>query len=285
MNRTVARIATALLAFVLGIASSSLWHFYRTPQRKPPPVSPTAVALNEPVTTPIIPDRDYHDLVFRGNLKLVANEVQITNELLRYKIHAKYPQIDGWNGPPIQKLNKHIERLVTNDYQWVLYPTREDLHRYKTGYWPEAFNSVYLNYEVVLANDAYLSIYFEGESYGIGAAHAVQYSFVVNYNIAANRHLKLSDLFKPGSNYLKFISEFCITELSRGKNGASLWQDKLAPVAENFESWNITPEGIRFNFDECTVLSSADGKQTVLIPYTAFNQLHEEAVRKLVWNK
>ena len=285
MKRTAARIAIALLAFVLGIAISSLWHLYRTPQRTPPPVSPAPAAINEPVTTPIIPDPDYHDLVFHGNLKLVSNEVQITNEFLRYKIKAKYPQIDGWDGLPIQKLNKHIERLVTNDYQWLLYPTREDLHEYKTGHWPDVFNSVYLDYEVVLANDSYLSIYFEGESYGIGAAHPVQYSFVVNYNLAANRQLKLSDLFKPRSKYLKFISEFCLTELSRGKNGESLWKDKLAPVAANFESWNMTREGIRFNFDECTVLSSSDGKQTVLIPYTAFNQLNEEAVRKLVWNK
>lgn len=276
MKRTAARIASAFLTFILGTTASSLWHYYKTPQISPSQVRAIAPSINAPPPTPTVtaPPATAREpeLVFRGGLKLVSNEVQLKHEILRYKVNLLYPQIAGTSALPIRKLNKRIEQLASREYPWMLEPTREDL-RYYNEKWPEVFNSLYLDYEVVLATDSFLSIYFSGESYGIGAAHAVQYSFVVNYDFASNRLLKLSDVFKPGSKYLKFISEYCIDQLSRGEHGKYLSKDKLAPVASNFESWNMTKEGIRINFDECRLLSCADGEQTVEIPFTALREM------------
>ena len=271
MKRTVARIATALLAFIFGLVASTLWHHYSIPQSSPPQVNPAQPSVNEPATTPITPTPD-RNVTFGGGLKLVTNQVQLENELLRYKVNSIYPQIEGTYALPIRKLNSRIERLVTKEYQWLLNPSREDLRYYKNGPHPEVFNSVSVDYEVVLATDSFLSIYFETFSYGIGAAHAVQSSFVVNYDLAARRQLELSDIFKPGSKYLEFISAYCTKQLSQTE-GQLLFQDELAPVARNFASWNMTDEGVKFHFDACKLSGCANGKQTVLIPFTALRPM------------
>ena len=272
MKRTAARIASALLAFILGTIASSLWHYHRLPQTSPAHVQPAPVFINELATPPITPTPD-RDLVFGGGLKLISNEVQLKNEVLRYKVHLIYPQIEGSDAFPIVRLNKRIEQLAIKQYDWLLNPSRENLHYYKTGPHPEVFNSVDLDYEVVLATDSFLSIYFEGFSYGIGAAHAVQYSFVVNYDLKSNRQVKLSDIFRPGSKYLEFISKFCKQQLSQTKDGEGLWMAELAPAAHNFESWNMTHDGIRFNFAACKLFGCASGKQTVLVPFTALRPM------------
>jgi hypothetical protein len=276
MKRTAARIASACLTFILGTTASSLWQYYKTPQVSPSPVTVAKPLINQPTATPIVtaPPAPVSEpeVVVGGGLKVVSNEVQLENELLHYRVSVTYPQLEGTTALPIRNFNKHIEQLASKQYQWILNPSREDLRYYKQKH-PEAFNTLSLDYEVVLASDSFLSIYFKGYGYGIGAAHAVQYSFVINYDFAANRFLKLSDIFKPGAKYLKFISEYCIDQLSRGEHGNYLSKDNLAPMASNFESWNLTKEGIRFNFDACRLLGCADGEQTVEIPFTALREM------------
>jgi hypothetical protein len=270
MKRIALRVATALLTFILGTTISTFWQPYRILQ-SPPPITTSKPSVTESVATPPAPEPPVpaHDteIKFRNGMKLVSNEVQLKNEILRYKVDLIYPQIEGWDTPTIRNLNKHIERLTEKDYQWMLEPSKQDLRYYKINH-PEAFNTLYLDYEVILATETFLSIYFEGYCYGIGAAHSVQYSFVVNYDLVSFRILKLSDVFKPGSKYLEFISEYCIEQLSPGKEGY-FDKEELGPVAQNFESWNMTKNGIRFNFDACKVFGCADGEQTVEIPFTA----------------
>ena len=275
---TGARTASALLAFTLGATTHSLLSQYRTPPSSPPPVNVVQSTINEPAAVPLdtaapVPTPE---IVFGGGLKLVSNQVQLTNEFLRYEVNLTYPQIEGSDALRIRNLNQHIETLATTQSQWLLNPSKENLRYYKKGLHPEAFNSVSLDYKVVLATDSFLSIYFEAFSYGIGAAHSVQYSFVVNYDFKSNRLVRLSDIFKPGSKYLEVISKFCIEELSRTEDGGSLWTKELAPVARNFESWNLTHDGIRFNFDACKLFGCASGKQSVEIPFTDLKNIQRK---------
>jgi hypothetical protein len=140
---------------------------------------------------------------------------------------------------------------------------------------PEAFNTINLDYEVLLATDSLLSIYFIGYSCGIGAAHSIQYSFVMNYHLTLRNELKLSDIFKHRSKYLDFICHYCLNKLSTRPEYSpdSMFKEALAPEAENFKSWNITSDGIRFSFDACKVFGCVAGKQEVEIPFTALKQL------------
>ena len=85
--------------------------------------------------------------------------------------------------------------------------------------------------------------------------------------------MKLSDVFRHDSKYLEFISSYCMNELSRRTKHAFMFKEALVPISENFDSWNITAEGIRFIFDACEVYSCAEGKQEVEIPFAGLEQL------------
>jgi hypothetical protein len=191
-----------------------------------------------PVPSPIMSPTPEVELAFAGGLRIVPKLVKLENERRPYKIDVTYPQIEGTKDTGILKLYHRIEDLVTKHYQWLLIPpTKEDFHHYEK--WPSVFNSVDLDYEVVLATDNLLSIYFELYSYGIGAAHSVQQSLTVNYDLKAGKLLKLSDLFRPQATHLEFISRYCMGELSKDHKYAMsnpTFKEELAPKASNYES-------------------------------------------------
>lgn len=268
MKRKLACVLTSLLAFNFGITASALWagHAPGTEKAASRPEVPVVPAIPVPADTDVTaPDAE---IVFGGGqLKLVAEEVQLKSRSLQYDLNIRYPQIVGSDARHIRRLNQRIKELAEKQYQWMLYPSKEDLLYYRQKH-PEAFNELEINYEVTLATDSILSIYFVGYSYGIGAATSVQYSFTVNYDLVSEKELKLSDLFKPRSGYLGFVSHYSTDQLAKHEYGDFLFRANLAPEAANFDSWNVTRNGIRFNFDECEAFGCAAGEQTVEIPVT-----------------
>lgn len=110
-----------------------------------------------------------------------------------------------------------------------------------------------------------MSFYLNEHSYGIGAAHSVQTSRAINYDLKLRRALQLSDLFKPDTKYLDFISRRCVTELSN--KSTYLFAEALSKRSA-LENWNLTRDGVRINFEQCEVLSCAEGEQKVEIPFT-----------------
>lgn len=234
-------------------------------RESPTPISPS------PTPTPHI---NREELALPNGLSIKRREMNLENNKRHYKVSVAYPEIEG---PPNQwskALNREIKRLTTKTYQWLLLPpTKDDLVQYSK--WPGVFNSVDLEYDVVEASDRFLSIYFMGYHYGIGAAHSVHESFTVNYDLKTHQILSFTSLFKSKSRALKFISQKCIGELSKSLpyvTSDSSWFDNLKPKTENFQSWNLTLDGLRINFDACEVAACADGDLQVEIP---FDQLGE----------
>ena len=270
MKRIVPYVLTSLFTFTCGIVASALflWQGHPTAKRPDPPVVAETTAPAEDDRPAVVPE-----IVFAGGkLKLVAEEVQLKSESLQYDLHVRYPQITGPDAPHVQRLNRRIKELATKQYQWMMYPTKEDL-RYYRDKWPEAFNELSIDYEVTRATDSILSIYFVAYSYGIGAGTSVQYSYTVNYDLGSGKELRLSDLFAPRSNYLQLISRSSLEQLAKHERGEFLFKDNLLPLSANFESWNVTQNGIRLNFDEGKVLGCADGEQTVEIPFSKIESI------------
>lgn len=225
--------------------------------------------------TPLPSPTPQAEVTFGNGLRIVPKNMKLENEQWRYKIDVDYPQIEGTDYPAVSNLNRQIKELVTKKYRWALgRPTKEDLRYYAK--WPGVFNSVDMEYDVVLATDRVLSIDLMAYHYGIGAAHSVHESFSVNYDFKSQRLLTLADLFKPGAKHLQIISQRCIDELSK-KNPYTKTdptvRDVLAPKTKNFNSWNLTTQGLRINFDACRVDSCAEGDITVEIPLVAFKSL------------
>jgi len=257
MTRTIfLTLIGGLLAFTAGIVTVQSW---------PKPIQPSPVKVDvtekpPPPAPEITPDPEPSESVFaNGRLRIVAEEVHLKSERLHYDIKARYPQIDGSNAVYIKQLNRRIRQLAVDRYQWMLTPSNEDLRFYKSA--PETFNEGFLDYEIVSATESILSICFTSYDYGIGAAHTVIMSHVINYDLKAHRELKLADLFKSNSKYLKFIARYCTDDLKLS--------EPITPKAAMFESWNLTEEGIRFNFDPCVLDGCSEPPREVTIPFTA----------------
>ena len=277
MKRFIISVLSSFLAFAAGLFTASSWNSSRhfvafapvsanvfdgCPPVAPPPPAP----FKSSITTP---DREY---VFgQGRLKLVSEKVQLKSETLHYDIDVKYPQIVGEDNPQINKVNEHLKALATAKYQWPLNLSKDDLRRDQSNF-PGSSNSVNVDYEISVATESFLSIFFVGYSYRVSAAHAIQESVSVNYDLTSGKQLKLSDLFKPGSKYLEFISEYCTEVLTKDYRPAPA-KSALAPVAKNFESWHITSSGITFSFDSCKIFACAEGDQAVAIPFSDMKQL------------
>lgn len=271
MKRIAVYLTISHIAFSCGLAASSFWNGTKVKPKTERIHSnifkqvPAQIPLSPPfVVDSTWPVEAHREVVFGDHgLRIVPHQVRLKSARLRYEIDVSYPEIVGAKDPQIEKLNRHLRKLATEQYQWPMNPSEADLQYYKDKH-PEAFNTIDLDYEIRLAMDPLVSIYFIGYSYGIGAAHSLPNSFTVNYDLSLHKELKLSDVFKPNSRYLEFIARHCREELSRQ---VFMFSDALASGAENFESWNITPFGIAFNFDACKLTGCAGGKLAVEIPF------------------
>ena len=272
MKRRAAYVVTSLFTLTCGITLGALLPWQGHPTEKTTsgldfhvPATPAAPAVEIPQVVP--------QIVFGGGkLKLVSEEVKLKSESLQYDLNVRYPQITGSDAPHIQRLNRRIKELATAECERWMYPTKKDLRYYREK-WPEAFNELSIDYEVTLATDSILSIYFVAYSYGIGAGTSVQYSYTVNYDLVSHKQLKLSELFARRSGYLEVISDHCIHQLEKHKYGESLFRANLAPEAANFDSWNVTRDGVRFSFDECEAFGCAVGEQSVEIPFSEIKSI------------
>lgn len=279
MKRFALSLIGSFLAFTAGLVTASSWNATQQVAAEPvviercppgpPPAPQLGVSINPTLTE--APDRDYP--FAQGRLKLVPENVQLKSDSLHYEIDVRYPQIVGADTPAIRKINQHMKALATAKYQWPLNESQEDVRKDQERL-PGTYNSVNLDYEVSVATESFLSIFFTGYSYGVGAAHAVQESESLNYDLASGSELKLADLFKSGSKYLEFISDYCIDELSATAGVPDrLNKGRLAPLAKNFENWHITSGGISFNFDACEIFACAEGDQSVEIPFSDLKSL------------
>ena len=269
MQSPIRRPTVALITFLIGIAISPV-------SRSPRPnvsrhlvvssISDTQVTASPSFPKELLPVSVY---------KIISKNVTMENKAWRYQINADYPQIQGTNDPAIRKLNRHIKQLITKAYSWPLSrPSKDDLAYYAKR--PGVFNSVNIEYKVLLNSDELLSIYFMGYHYGIGAAHSVHESFTLNYDFKSHRQLALADLFKPRANYLPVISQRCKDELSKDWSYLKTdryFNDGLAPRVKNFESWNLTEHGLRLNFHACKIEGCSGGDLTVEIPFEELKDL------------
>jgi uncharacterized protein DUF3298 len=283
MKRFFVSLIATILAFTAGLVTASSWNSKRhsdvapvsvslldrcppnLPQPPPPPGQVQIHALS--YTAP-------RDLEFGQNgLRLVPERVKLDSVSLGYDIDVSFPQIVGTRYTEktnIRKVNQLIKDKITNLYQWPLTRT-EQLHFLQEG---GTRNTVNFTYEAGLATDSFLAIHF----IGYGARHGsdqIQESFSLNYDLTTGKQLTLSELFKPGSKYLEIISQYVIKDVSR-RLPRGLSEGELAalePEAENFDQWQITSNGITFEFATCQIAPCSEGDFQIEIPFTEFKSM------------
>ena len=271
MKRFFVSLISTILAFTAGLVTASSWSSDLGRRGEPilvdaaPPCPP---ALPPPPPAPVNSLTVTPPIEFQfgqNGLRLVPERVQLKSESRGYEIDVSYPQIIGTASSDLTKLgkvNKHLKDAATKLYQGPLSQSEQSNYS-QSG----IHSTVSFTYQVGLATDSFLSVHFIGYSYESGSNGQVHNSFAVNYDLTAGRQLKLSELFKPGSNYLEQISQYCIKNVSTSLPvGLKVWA--LAPEAGNFAVWQLTPNGLKLNFETCQIAPCAEGDFNVEIPFS-----------------
>lgn len=206
---------------------------------------------------------------FAGDAKFTNKIIKENDKSKRSELYVVYPEISGVDSATATKFNSLVKNLVTDlnkSYkEQVAEYSSEDIKNL-----PEYVGlSSEVGYDVVLANDDFISLIFSDYVF-LGGAHGNTGYSTVNYDLKNNKEIKLADLFEPKSDYLKIISEYSIADLKKrvGEMSDDEWISKGAGAdAGNFQSWNLTKKGLMFTFSPYQVAAYAAGSQTVIIPY------------------
>lgn len=222
----------------------------------PPPASSPGGPV-APVSTPLLGDT--------GTPLPIGLEVKVIDEASQspdYSVKARYPYLVGSASPYLASFNQGVEDLVfaeIGQFAQVVGASGE-----RTGL-------LQIDFLPTQLSPQFVSVQLKVTTYLQGAAHLNTTTRAINYDLQAGRPLALADLFQPGSSYLQALSDACLQELRTRQ--ITLWEDGAAPREENFQVWNLTPEGLLVTFDEYRVADYNAGAQIVLIPYETLQPL------------
>lgn len=132
-------------------------------------------------------------------------------------------------------------------------------------------NNFYIDYSSSfgrMGKNYVFSYRFSMQGYIGGMAHPYHYHRVINYDLTKGEEISLSELFSPGDEYLKVLSEYSRETLLRRLQNKNMVMQGTVPTFDNFKNWNLRANGILITFEEYQVAPYVNGAQTVLIPYS-----------------
>jgi len=210
-------------------------------------------------------------------VRFVPRQIKQANRRLRYTVTAKYPQALGAaRDPRLAKFNQALRGAILKEV--VGFTTDFEAPEERMSEVGSYFEA---EYNVTLATKDLISVWFGVSTYYEGAAHPNHNSKVFNYDLNTGKELKLADLFKPNSDYLKVVSDYAVKDLTEQLRGEMSgdepdtdWiREGAGPKEENYQSWNLSPKGLEINFDPYQVSSYAAGPKEVVIPLSALKDV------------
>ena len=121
-------------------------------------------------------------------------------------------------------------------------------------------------YKAVTLKSGVVSVLFEFESDCHNGIHPPPGDLVsINYDAHTNHVLTLSDLFRPGTNYLARLSEATIAALKQ--QGVLVHREGTFPLKDNFKVFTLTDTALVLHFPTYQVSDYASGPHTVVIPF------------------
>jgi hypothetical protein len=204
---------------------------------------------------------------------LVSRLISDRGQTPKYAIDVRYPQIADAKERKHQNFNREVAALARKQAEEF----KKHVEKPEPGMpGAEAGSSLDVRYSVGVSNDRLISVGFKADTYYVGAAHPNHQTFVYNYDLRRGQRLDLGDLFEPRSNYLKVVSDYCVKVLAKQvaqPPDMSEIARGAAPNPQNYKSWMITPQGLKFTFDPYQVASYSEGPREVVVPYHALKGL------------
>lgn len=214
------------------------------PQQSTSAAAPTAVTEIEPV----IAAREYRD-----------------ENPPRYGISINYPLLQGPDGPQAGNFNDLAQQQVDTLIAEFQNGLAMDPIITPDANAPTPQNFLTSDFEVLYNDHGVVSIHAENSQYFYGAAHPLPFSSVINYSLPLQRELVLADLFQPSTQYLQIIADYCTNQLKNDE--WFMFSEGALPEEQNYQKWNITPEGLRITYDPYQVAAYAAGYIRVTVPW------------------
>lgn len=205
------------------------------------------------------------------DLSLVTQTQHIEDSQIRASIDVHFPLLNGNVTPAGKQFNQVVVNLVNTEIAKFKKDVIEFNSMSQNGATPDinlnsSLDLEYFTTPLTANNNQLISVRFSLNEYMLGAAHPNQSYRVLNYNLTTGQVIQLSDLFKPGTDYLKALTAYSLKVLSKRLDTPA---DEIRPMML-FNNWNLRKDGLLISFDE---FPHALEDQTVIIPYSAIKNI------------
>lgn len=174
-----------------------------------------------------------------------------------------YPWLSGTIGAPF---NAYVERLLGLD-QWAI-----DDKTYFVVSDPPSDQSAWArrSYTSARVDGRVISLTVFATSFS-GFGHEVVDELDINWDVAKNAPIGFADLFRAGQDWQKFVTDFCVTDLThqfdQGTDPPA--RDAVARVVATPAAWLFFPDKAELRFGPGIVANEMAGEYDVDIPYAA----------------
>jgi Deacetylase PdaC/Protein of unknown function (DUF3298) len=175
-----------------------------------------------------------------------------------WSIDIKYPTIEG---------NDTFNTAVRQQVGATADGFRKGLPKTASKGYPDYGAYLKGTYTVQILKNGVVSLLFSYSEYTPKAAHPWGVMASINYDTRSGRLLALSDLFRPGCNYVSRLSEISIHA-----QGHHEYADETAirhgagPVEKNFQVFTLTNNELLLHFQQYQVAAGAVPSEQVSIP-------------------
>ncbi len=227
-----------------------------------------------------------------------------TSEENSYSFGAEYPHIDTGDVAADGETNLCISAFITNILQnfraEAIAGKEEKDEMRKSGSMPSflVWDDLSVSHIILLYTPELLSIRFDLSSYYAMAVHPNLNTRTLNFQLHPSLQLRLGDIFRPESDHLCLLSEYCIKDIYRQQ--PSRWSDPVKRSKQlqnngdgwvlsgaghdgrNFERFVLVAGGIQVYFDPYQVGSYGEGRYEVFLPKCDMELILRDSIAALL---
>ena len=213
----------------------------------------------------------------RSAAALAAEEIQFTSREKRYDskspnyvVEVRYPEITGGDAGRGAKFNIEVNNLIAK--RIALFKNEVAA----VGQAGAGRCTLKIDYHVTFSNGRLISVAFPTDSLLTPSDHREHLTLCLTYDLQAGAGLSMADIFKPETDFLRIMAEYCIPRLTAqlGQSSNADWIKRGASATgENYKVWNLTPGGIEITFDPDQVAGPSAGVQQVVVPFSRLRPL------------
>ena len=186
----------------------------------------------------------------------------------KYEFEVSFPQFNHSCLPKLDEINHRIRGFIFeeihNSRHRAYSALKEDLNIH--------YDQLSIDFTITLLTRNVLSIIFNIYRYTSGSAHGGSEAVTFNYQLDPILPMYLTDIFLEKSDYLFWLSKYCIEDLKKQASMDDFNNDEwieqgASPKVENFNSFNFKSNSLIITFDPYHVGSYGWGTRQVYIPY------------------